>query len=185
CQRDSFAEEGVSIRAVKRTFAELSGLPMEEVPEPKVIAAILEGRHPGNQAAAVEAFRLLGEIAGDAIANAITLVDGLVVLGGGLTGAWPHFLPTLVAELNGNLTSLSGRGTISRTELTAFNLEDESHRASFLKGQVQVVQIPGSNLNIPYDPMKRIGVAISKLGASRAVALGAYAFALDALDHER
>ena len=41
-------------------------------------------RHPD---AAREAFRRFGEAAGDALATAITLVDGLVVIGGGLAGA--------------------------------------------------------------------------------------------------
>lgn len=185
CNRESFAEEGVSIRAVKRVYAQISGVPLGEVPEPNIIAGIIEGRYPGDRTAATEAFRMLGEVAGDAIANAITLVDGLVVLGGGLTGAWPHFLPTVVGELNGNLTSISGRGTIPRMELTAFNLEDGSQLTRFLSGEVQFIRVPGCDYEMPYDPLKRIGVAVSKLGASRAVALGAYAFALDALDCEK
>ena len=180
--RESFAEEGVSIRAVKRTYAEIAGLPLKDVPEPRTLAAIIEGRSAGNQNAARQAFRLLGEVAGDAIANAITLVDGLVVLGGGLTGAWPHFMPALVAELNGTLTSISGRGQIPRLELTAFNLQDELQTAQFLQGQTRQIRVPGSHLTLAYDPMKRIGVGVSQLGASRAVALGAYAFALEALD---
>ena len=35
-----------------------------------------------------------------------------------------------------------------------------------------------------YDPQKRIGVMISKLGASKAISVGAYAFALSQLDQE-
>ena len=45
------------------------------------------GREAGPREAAIEAFRRMGEAAGDALASAITLVDGLVVIGGGLTGA--------------------------------------------------------------------------------------------------
>ncbi len=33
-----------------------------------------------------------------------------------------------------------------------------------------------------YDPEKRIGVMISRLGADRAISAGAYAFALNELD---
>ena len=36
-----------------------------------------------------------------------------------------------------------------------------------------------------YDPLERVGVGLSRLGTSRAVALGAYAFALTALDAAR
>lgn len=181
--RDSYAEEGVSVRAVKRAYATGAGLRItDQVPDPREIAAIAEGLQPGSQGAACESFRLLGEVAGDAIANAISLVDGLVVLGGGLSGAWPHFMPALLAELNGQLTSVTGRDPIPRTELAAFNLEDEAQMARFLRGRSRHIVVPGSGRLIPYDPMKRIGIGISKLGASRAVALGAYAFALDALD---
>ena len=37
-------------------------------------------------------------------------------------------------------------------------------------------------MEVEYDPQKRIGVAISKLGASKAISTGAYTFALNQLD---
>lgn len=180
-ERDLSAEEGVSIRAVRRTYAERAGLSFEEAPEPKEILAIAEGRSRGDAAAAREAFRSLGEIAGDAIANALTLVDGLVVLGGGLAGAAALFLPALMDELNGSLEGAAGKG-VPRLELRAFNLEDPRERETFLRGEPRTIRVPLSRRTVPYDPLKRIGVGLSRLGTSRAVALGAYAFALDALD---
>lgn len=180
--RESYAEEGVSIRAVRRAYAEVAGLPFEDAPEPRIIAAIADGAEPGNREAAHQAFARLGQVAGDAAANAATLVDGLVVIGGGLTGAWPHFLPALVAEMNQELVSVTGRGTVPRTELTVFNLEDPDAKAAFLKGQATEIPVPRSNRRVAYDPQKRIGVAISRLGAARAVALGAHAYALERLD---
>lgn len=180
--RDSFAEEGVSIRAVRHAYARAAGIPVEEAPEPRDIAAIAEGKATGPVEAAKEAFRRLGEVAGDTAANAVTLVDGLVVLGGGLTGAWPHFLPEMVREMNRPHQSVTGRGTVPRTELTVFNLEDAAEKAAFLKGEATTLAVPRTDRTVAYDPMKRVGVAVSRLGASRAVALGAYAFALDALD---
>jgi glucokinase len=35
---------------------------------------------------------------------------------------------------------------------------------------------------VAYDPLKRIGIGLSRLGASKAIAVGAYAFALNSLD---
>ncbi|HPV55575.1 MAG TPA: ROK family protein, partial [Tenuifilaceae bacterium] len=35
---------------------------------------------------------------------------------------------------------------------------------------------------VDYDPLKRFGVGLSRLGTSHAVAVGAYAFALKKLD---
>jgi len=81
-QQDWNAEEGASIRAVRRVYGEIAGVPFEETPEPKEIFEIGMGRAPGAREAAREAFRRLGVVAGDAIAQALTLVDGLVVIGG-------------------------------------------------------------------------------------------------------
>ena len=102
------AEEGASIRAVRRVYAEKAGIPFEQAPEPKDIFDIGTGAKPGDQAAAGEAFRRLGEVVGDAMAQALTLVDGLAVIGGGISGAAPLFLPALVDELNGTYTSPKG-----------------------------------------------------------------------------
>jgi glucokinase len=176
------AEEGVSIRAIQRTYASLAGIPLASTPEPKVIFAIACGEQEGHRAAAQQAFRRLGEVAGDTLANISALVDGLVVVGGGLAGAASLILPALVAELNHPLSSVSG-GSIPRTEAQAFNLEDPAEHARFLAGAPRRVAIPGSDRQVAYDPLKRIGVGLSRLGTSRAIALGAYAFALEALDH--
>ena len=60
------AEEGVSIRAVRRIYAEIAGNAFEASPEPKVIYDIGMGKQPGHAGAALESFRRLGEVAGDA-----------------------------------------------------------------------------------------------------------------------
>lgn len=177
--RDCFAEEGVSIRAVRRVYAEAAHLPFDGAPEPRAIAALAEA----GDTAAREAFATLGRVAGDAIANALTLFDGLVVLGGGLSGAAPFFLPGLMAELNGNLQGLQG-GQVDRLESKAFNLEDPAGLDAFLIGDLRSVPVPGTTYAVPYDPMKRTGVALSRLGTNAAVSLGAYAFALNELDRK-
>ncbi len=65
------AEEGASIRAVRRVYAEVAGIPFADAPEPRTIAAIGMGGHSGDAAAAKEAFRRLGVVAGDALAQAL------------------------------------------------------------------------------------------------------------------
>ncbi len=176
-------EESVSIRAVRRVFAQEAGIAFDAAPEPKDVFAIGRGEAPGPRAAAVEAFRRMGEAAGDALASAVTLVDGVVVIGGGLTGAAELFLPALVAEMNGAFETPSGR--IPRLEVRVFNLEDPAERAAFVKGEAREVVVPGSGRRVAYDPLKRIGVGLTRLGTSRATALGASAFALSALDAPR
>ena len=63
----------------------------------------------------------------------MTLIDGLVVIGGGLAAAHSLFFPRLVEEMNGTLETLDGR-QIPRMELKAFNLEDEAETAAFIRG---------------------------------------------------
>lgn len=172
------AEEGASIRAVRRVYASESGIAVDQAPEPRVIYEIGMGVAEGNRAAAVEAFRRMGEVAGDAIAQALTLVDGLTVIGGGIAGAHPLFLPALVAAMNGSYGGTGMRRLIPR----AFNLEDETERKTFLRGDVKELTVPGSTRSVRYDPLQRTGVGVSRLGTSEAVAIGAYAFALSRLD---
>ena len=64
----------------------------------------------------------------------------------------------------------------------AFNFEDAAQRKKFLKGETREVTIPGSKRKVKYDPLQRLGVGMSRLGTSEAVAVGAYAFALRKLD---
>jgi glucokinase len=174
---ECFVEEAVSIRAVRRSYGELAGA---AAPDPKEIAAIARGQAPGHREAAVEAFRALGEAAGDALAHALTLVDGLVVLGGGLSGAADLFLPALMAELNGTLASRGG-GRVSRLESRAFNLEDAADRAAFLQPAAKELAVPGSGRKVVHDPVKRVGVCVTALGTAKATALGAWAVAMEAL----
>jgi glucokinase len=174
-------EEGASIRAVRRVYAAQSGLSLEQAPEPRVIAEIGLRKAPGNQAAAREAFRQLGEVAGDALAGALTLIDGLAVIGGGISGAWPLFLPALVAEMNGTYTGPDGK-PFRRLASVAFNLEDPGQLGTFLHGESREIPIPGGAGSVKYDSLQRVGVGISRLGTSVAVAVGAAAFALRKLD---
>ena len=135
------------------------------------------GTETGNQQIAKEAYTKLGEVAGDAIANAMTLIDGLVVIGGGLSGAHKLFLPRIVEEMNSQFASGAGR-----LEVRAFNLEDKNDLELFTKGEEREVKIPGTEKTIKYDSLQRIGVGISRLGTEKAVNIGAYAYALSNLD---
>jgi glucokinase len=176
----SCVEDGVSIRAVREEYARRAGLDATASPDPQAIHEIALERRPGNAAAAREAFRRLGELAGDALAQAVTLLDCPVVVGGGLSGAAALFMPALVAEMNGRIRC--GGREIRRTHLRVFNLEDEAERALFLRTETRTLSVPGSGRSVCYDPHKRVPAGVSRLGASRATAIGAYAVAIDRLD---
>lgn len=169
------AEESVSIRAVKRVYKEVSGDDSELTP--KDIFMIAEGKQEGNREAALQAFRELGEMAGDAIAQAITIVDGIVVIGGGLAGAAKYIVPALVNEMNSSLGTLKG-DSFSRLQMKVFDLTDNTQFEAFAKGESTRIPVPGTQQMVDYDPFKRVGVMVSELGASRAIALGAYVYAL-------
>jgi len=175
------AEEGASIRAVRRAYAEKAGIAFAAAPEPKVIFDIGQGKQPGDRPAALEAFRRLGQVVGDAMAQALTLVDGLAVIGGGIAGSWPLFLPALVEALNDTFSAPNGT-RFGRLTAAALNLEDAAQRKKFLRGKTRTIVVPGCKSKIKYDSLQRVGVGLSRLGTSEAVAIGAYAFALRKLD---
>jgi glucokinase len=175
------AEEGASIRAVRRTYSEVAMLELDMAPDPKEIFNIgMSKNNDVKQAAAMEAFRRLGEVVGDAMANALTLVDGIGVIGGGISAAWPLFLPSLISELNSFYKNPQG-GRFRRLASAAFNLEDPAQMDLFLQGDAREISVPRTQKKITFDPLQRIGIGVSRLGTSKAVAIGAYAFALDKL----
>ena len=173
-------EDGVSVRAVKRVYGELSGDKDHEF-EPKDIYDIAEGKTPGDAEAAKKAFAEMGEVAGDAMATAVTLTDGLIVIGGGITAARKYLMPSLLAELRSKMKTLGGE-ELNRVQMKVYDLDDEAQFEEFARGEQRELKVYGSDKTVSYDPQKRIGVAISKMGASKAISVGAYTFALDQLD---
>ncbi len=176
-----YAEEGVSIRAIQRVYNENAKVKPENSLSPKEIYDIATGKADGDKDAALKSFDQMAEIIGDALANAITLIDGLIVVGGGLSGAAPLFMPRIVKELNSTIESIDGN-KLSRLDSKAFNLDDDNELKSFINGETKKITIPGTNKILTYDPMKRFGIGLSKLGTNHAVSIGAYAFALNELD---
>jgi predicted NBD/HSP70 family sugar kinase len=173
-------EEGVAVRAVKRVYGEASGHKDHNF-EPKDIFDIAEGRKEGDAEAAKKAFAEMGEVAGDAMATAVTLTDGLIVIGGGITAARKYIMPALFESLRSKMHTISGE-ELNRVQMKVYNLDNEAEFAEFAKGDARKIKIYGSDEEVTYDPQKRIGVTISKMGASKAISVGAYTFALDQLD---
>ena len=177
------AEESVSIRAVRRVYAELSKTDDANL-TPKDIFDIAEGTTPGNPSAAIAAFRELGVMAGAAIANALNIVDGMVVIGGGLAGAAKYILPGVMSELRSQVGTFAGN-TFHCLQMDVYNLSDAHEMARFLEEKDTLVMVPLSDKRARYSRDTKIGVMVSELGASRAIALGAYTFALAQLDNNR
>ena len=176
---DIIVEEGVSIRAIKRFYKEFSGDQREL--EPKDIHDIAEGKMEGDKEAAARAFREMGEATGDVIIPAVSLTDGLVVLGGSMSRASKYINPPILEAMRSKINTLDGQ-ELGRILMKVYDLDNKEERAEFIKGEQQKMKIYGSEIEVDFDPQKRIGIAVSKLGAGKAIAIGAYAFALDQLD---
>ncbi len=174
-------EEDVSARALRRVYAAESGIAFDETPDPRRIGAIADGTIPGHQVAATRAFDALGNSLGECLADAVCLTDSLVVIGGGISLAHRHFLSAAVERMNGKLQTSTGR-SIRRMEVQAYNLEDSKQRTAFLNERSEEIRVPDTDVTVPYFAKKSIGVGVSVLGTNQAVALGAYAYALQALD---
>ena len=180
---DVIVEDGVAIRAVCRVYGEQSGNPDHGL-TPKDICEIADGTRQGDQAAAKEAFASLGRVAGAAISTAVTIIDGLVVIGGGVSAASRWIMPALLEEMRSKLRTLSG-DEVNLVQMKVYDLENADEFALFAKGETKKVKVYGEDRYVDYDCQKRVGIAISKLGASKAVSVGAYAFALSELDKKQ
>ncbi len=165
---EKIAEESVSIRAVKRVYKEASG--DDRALTPKIICDIAAGRADGDRNAALKAFNDLGIAMADALAHTLDIADGLVVVGGGVSGASEFIFPALIDAINPWL------------QMKLLDLGTSEGMKSFLEDDSVMIPVPGSDSCVRYRSGKKTGIATSCLGTSNAVAIGAYAFALSQLD---
>lgn len=175
-------EESVSIRAVKRVYRELANT--EENLSPKEIFEIAERTKEGDHDAAIKSFEELGVLAAEAIAGALTLIDGLLVIGGGLSGASKYILPGILKTLRQNIKMANG-ATFSRMQNQIFDLTNTKEKEAFLKPNCKQVKIIQNDGYANYDIAKRTGIITSQIGTNRAVMCGAYAFAIQQLEDRR
>jgi glucokinase len=174
--REQSVEEVLSIRGIRYLFAKEANTGFEQTPQPYDIFRIGKGEIEGNKEAAKNAWKQFGEELGNALANAVTLTDSCVVIGGGLSGAYPLFLQTAVNKMNGLFKRKDG-GNVQRMEIFAYNYENDDCRNDFLKDEKTIIEVPFSEESVPFRKNKKIAVGISRLNTSNAVALGAYSFA--------
>ena len=177
------AEESVSIRAVKRVYHEMAPEDGREL-SPRDIFNIAEGAMEGDANAARVSFERLGKAAAEAVVHALDIVDGLVVIGGGLSGASKYIVPAMVQAMRAHRNTLSG-ASVPCLQMRVQDLTDPEGLTAFLQDDSVLVSVPGSGREVRYRPGKKTGVAVSHVGTSRAVSLGAYAFALSSIDRHK
>lgn len=175
------AEESVSTRAIQRVYTQEAGIPFSAELMPRDIYNIAKGAAEGVKEAAIESFNQFGRSLGSSIANTLSLIDGIVVLGGGITAAWDLFSPGMFKEIDRQYVDFKGIWS-PRLSYPVYNLENQSLFGEFAGGIGKELVVPGSGRKVIYDGYPRTGVALSRLGASKAIANGAYTFALQQLD---
>jgi len=173
------AEEGVSTRSVILEYIEAGGV-FEPALMPKDIYEIAIGRREGNKEAALKSFELFGRSLGDSIANLVTIFDGIIAIGGGMSGAKSLYMPIVIDELKRGFTNRK-HDHINRLVQEVYDYDQTESREAFLKTSSREIKIPRTNKTIIYDGVSRVAIAHSQLGASRAISLGAYVFALNNL----
>ena len=112
---DQPCEEKISIRAIRKNYAELIHIPWEKAPQPKDIYAIAISQAAPGAKAAREAFAIMGRALGDVLADLTNVMDGLIVVGGGVSGAHDLILPAAVKRMN-EAYAMGGAGSIPRME---------------------------------------------------------------------
>lgn len=172
----NYAEENISARAIIREYYRNGGEPHEGL-SPHDVYRIATGDKQGNKAAAIRSFEVFGKALGTALINAITLFDAPVVIGGGLSNAWPLFAPHMFEQINGHYLTDDGRKMVHLVS-KAMNYEDPDAMNILASGDLKKVKVPYSNRTVNYFPEKINIIGRSILGTSTAVALGAYAFAI-------
>lgn len=172
------AEDLVSTRSVQRVYAELALLDYPNELMPKDIYNIAVGKTEGNKEAALAAYRETGRALGDTVANLFTFIDGIIVIGGGITGARDLYMPAVMEELASHYHP-SNTDQLPRLVQRIFNLDNHQDSEAFYKDYSKEIPVPGTDKKVTYDPMPRLAIATSRIGASQAIALGAYAFALN------
>jgi glucokinase len=173
-------EEGISIRAVKRFYSEFADISFNYVPEPKQIYEIAKGKLQGDSKAAEKAFSKMGNFLGDAIANLITITDGIIVIGGGISGAKDIIAPGIMEQVSHRFKKLTG-GYIPRLTHQVYYLNDELQMAEFLKNESVEILVPGSDQKLYFNPKPKTGFVFSKYNTSDMINLGAYHFAVENL----
>ncbi|MDR2835529.1 MAG: ROK family protein [Bacteroidales bacterium] len=178
------SEEGVSIRAVKYFFSELSNIPLGDCPEPKEIFEIGCNKKHINHFFAINAYEELGHFIGDTIANMITLFDGIVVIGGGIAGAKDLIIPGIKKELSTTFHKIGKVETNPRLIQDVFCLNNKQEFENFLEVRETTIKVPFSDKEIIYDPHPRCAFMFSDYETSDMINLGAYHFALEKLKNE-
>ena len=101
------------------------------------------------------------------------MIDCVVVIGGGISGAYPLFSKSMFDELNGYYTGLNGN-KYKRLIQKVYNFENDWQRKEFLSNLPTEITLPSSGKKVLYNDEKKTVVGLTKKGTSEMISLGAY-----------
>lgn len=174
------SEESTTIHAVKRMYAELSCIKDEQI-SPKDIYDIAEGKKSGDIKAAKETFEKMGQGLGNVLCHALTLIDGIVIIGGGLSASFKCFFPGMLAEMRREIQRIDN-SNVSHLQMEVYDMTNPSELDAFLKSETKMIMVPETDRIVTYVSKKKTGIAVCTQDTSVSISLGAYNFALNKLD---
>ena len=176
---NAHCEDLVGSIAIQRIYKELSGL-NDEI-NPFEIYQIAKKQREGNIEAALESFRIMGGAIGEALANALTLIDSPIVIGGGLSNAIDLFGPQMMKVMRRPYKTKSGK-SLSRLCVSPYLITDENEKKEFFGLKEKRINVPDSKKVLFYNETKAIPIMLSSLGANHSISLGAVRFANSKLE---
>ena len=172
-------EELIAIRSLRRFYSEYAQIPFDKTPMPREIYYIGKGTENGDKTAARKAYFRMGECLGDAIANLITIFDGIVVIGGGLSKAKELIIPGVESELKHKFASLS------RVTQNVYCLNDPKQLDEFIKPESKTLKVPFSTQTVEYSYKPKCGYVFTSFDTSMMINIGAYHFAKKKLSEKQ
>lgn len=169
----TWAEEGLGKRALINFYGDQSLTP-------KDIADIADGITQGNQNLAIDAFKKYGQVLGELIADLVTLFDAPVVLGGGVVKSHHLFSKAMLDTIGADIIGLEGK--VKKRIVQDCYLVDSVEKLNST-ATCSSTLILGTDIEVSYNQTKQLPIFIGLLDTNTAVQLGAYAFALNALNH--
>ena len=167
-----YVEAAVGAKGLVESYKRFAGIADSIALSPKNIADIARGAGAGNCEAARLAFWEFGEVLGDALAGISTIVDGLIVIGGGLSNSYDLFIEPVLKELRAKTKSLDGN-EISKLTYDIYDLEKQEEYEAFCRKKEVSILVPFSNEEIAYDGTRKIGIGKACNETSLSVAIGA------------
>ena len=177
----SYTETTISAQGLVNTYKRFANISAEKNLSAGDVSEIALGNIKGNQEAALATFNEFGEVLGNALVDISTIVDGLIVIGGGLSNAYDLFIRSLINEMNSKIKTQEGI-PINRLTYSMHNLENPKEYAEFCSKSEQLIQVPFSDEKISYYGVQKIGVGKSFYETSHSVAIGAYLLAVKKLN---